>query len=275
MAKSRRQAPSTWPRVTSKLRQQWLALVALLLALSSGARPAWAQEAMIIIDDLGYNLSAGLAIAELPMPLTLAIIPFSPHAQTIADAARANGKDVIVHSPMASLDGRTLDPGGLYQSMSQEQLQNAVAKQLASIPGAIGLNNHMGSLLTQSPESMGWLMQSLREHRVFFIDSRTSAESIAWETAQAHNVRTWRRDLFLDNDRTATAIGAQLTRLMQLSQRRGLAIAIGHPYPETIKALSDHRAVMEQAGVLWVTPSSVLKRKILAQGNANLPLQAE
>ncbi|BFM09377.1 divergent polysaccharide deacetylase family protein [Halioxenophilus aromaticivorans] len=220
---------------------------------------------MLIMDDIGYNLQAGIAVAQMPFPLTLAIIPFSPHAEEIAAVARAHGKEVIVHSPMASLDGRMVDPGGLVPGMSKAEFDNALLSQLAAVPFATGLNNHMGSLLTQQPQSMIWLMQMLKQHQLYFIDSRTTSATVAGETAMAAQVPTWQRDIFLDHDRDAYSINQQIGKLLPMAERKGLVVAIGHPYPETITALTETWQLLQTQGIEFVAPSHVLTDQLLAR----------
>ncbi|WP_317932428.1 divergent polysaccharide deacetylase family protein [Halioxenophilus sp. WMMB6] len=242
----------------------------LALTLCLGLAPAaHSQQAIIVIDDLGYSLMNGLAVAELPMPLTLAIIPLSPHAQTIAKLATIQGKDVIIHSPMASIDGRELDQGGLYPDMSKHEFQLTLERQLAALPQAIGLNNHMGSLLTQQPLAMSWLMQRLRAKQLFFIDSRTSSETVARQTAQSYQVTSWQRDVFLDNERDPAAILNQLLTLEQIARQKGVAVAIGHPYEETIAVLSEQSQPIRRQGLVLVTPSKLLNEQLLARKTEN------
>ncbi len=236
--------------------------LALLVWLSP--QKVAAQRAMIVFDDIGYNLDAGITLAELPFPLTLAIIPFSPHAKRIAEIAKENGKEVIVHSPMASIDGRMMDPGGLVPGMSRQDFDKTLARQLDAVPYATGLNNHMGSLLTQQPQSMVWLMQTLKQQQLYFIDSRTTADTVALQTARAAQVPNWARDIFLDHHRNDQAIAQQLAKLLPTAKRKGLVVAIGHPYPETITALSQIWQQLESDGLTFVTPKTLLKDQLLA-----------
>ena len=233
-----------------------------LLLLGANAH---SQNAIVIIDDLGYNLMIGTAVAELPFPVTLAIIPFSPHAQQIAEIAKSRGKDVIIHSPMTSIDDKKLDAGGLHSHMGEKEFVDTLNLQLANLPQAIGLNNHMGSQLTQQPLAMTWLMQRLKQKQLFFIDSRTTPESIALKTALNNQVTAWQRDVFLDHHRDKVAIEQQLQNLAQKSKRQGLAIAIGHPYAETLEVLTSQWHWVEAQGVSFILPSLITKQKLLAQ----------
>lgn len=203
----------------------------------------------IIIDDLGYNLTHGIATARLPGALTLAVLPQSPNGIAIAELGHQQGKLIMVHTPMSNLQKLPLDTGGLTEHMSQQEFSDTLYRNLDSIPHTQGLNNHMGSYLTQLEQPMQWLMETLARENLFFVDSRTSPESIAWETAQNYQVPSRKRDVFLDNQRTHQAIGEQFDQLLRIAKRRGNAIAIGHPYPETIEFLADVIPSLPQLGV--------------------------
>lgn len=231
---------------------------------------AQAGRAVIIIDDIGYNLQAGLEVARLPFPVTLAIIPFSPYAKHIAKVAKDNGKDVIVHAPMASLDGRMIDQGGLRQGMSEQEFVDTVNRQLAAVPNAIGLNNHMGSLLTQKYLAMSWLMQTLKQKQLYFIDSRTTAQSVAQKTAIAYGVTNWRRDVFLDHHRDAESINSSVQSLLPLAQSQGLVVAIGHPHDATISALTQSWQQLKSKGLQFVSPSNLINEKLLARDSSQI-----
>ena len=197
----------------------WL-LPGLLLSASALAAPRIA----IIIDDLGYSRQHGQAIVDLPAPVTCAVIPFSPHARRLAERASLAGKEVLVHMPMAAQRHQLLDQGGLRDGMDEPQLLDAVRQALSQIPQARGLNNHMGSALTEQQQPMGWLMTELKAHQLFFVDSRTSSHSVA----------------------------------QQVARQRGQAIAIGHPYPETVHYLQQVLPLMQDAGIEVVPVSTLL-----------------
>ncbi len=212
----------------------------------------------IIIDDLGYNLTHGVATARLPGALTLAVLPQSPNGIAIAELGHQQGKLIMVHAPMSNLQQLPLDTGGLTENMSQQEFADTLYQNLESIPHAQGLNNHMGSHLTQLEQPMQWLMETLARENLFFVDSRTSPESIAWETAQSYQVPTRKRDVFLDNQRNHEAIGEQFDQLLRIAKRRGNAIAIGHPYPETIEFLANVIPSLHELGVELVPVSHLI-----------------
>ena len=219
----------------------WL-LPGLLLSASALAAPRIA----IIIDDLGYSRQHGQAIVDLPAPVTW------------AERASLAGKEVLVHMPMAAQRHQILDQGGLRDGMDEPQLLDAVRQALSQIPQARGLNNHMGSALTEQQQPMGWLMTELKAHQLFFVDSRTSSHSVAQQVARQVGLSHAGRDVFLDNERNLVSINEQFNRLIRLARQRGQAIAIGHPYPETVHYLQQVLPLMQDAGIEVVPVSTLL-----------------
>jgi polysaccharide deacetylase 2 family uncharacterized protein YibQ len=215
----------------------------------------------IIIDDLGYDYAEGLRALGLPEALTYSVLPHTPYGVRLANLAHVLGKEVLLHLPMASVSGQRLGPGGLTPGMTQGQLEAVVADDLAAVPYARGVNNHMGSLLTGRYQSMRWLMAALRTHGdLFFVDSRTTARSVAYRVARTYRVPAARRDVFLDDQRDSLAILRQLHRLIRVATRKGAALGIAHPNPETLDVL---RAVLPQLAARGVklVPVSVLVQR--------------
>ena len=236
-----------------------VALVAALLTGLLAATPAPAAPRIaIIIDDLGYNRAAGEAGIALPAPVTCAVIPETPHGRRLGREAAEAGKEVMIHLPMATLDARALDPGALHEGMSEAQIGAVLDRAQAVLPEARGLNNHMGSALTAEATPMGRLMDQLHHRHLFFVDSRTNAATLAERSARRAGLPAGRRDVFLDNSRELGHINEQFNRLLRLARRRGQAIAIGHPYPETLDYLRQVLPLMEQAGVEVVPVSELL-----------------
>lgn len=222
------------------------------------APPQTTAHIAIIIDDLGYNLRQGVATARLPGHLTMAILPHSPNGVALAELGYQQGKEIILHNPMSNIQKLPLDPGGLTEDMEHPQFVDTLYDNLESIPHISGLNNHMGSQLTQLQIPMQWLMTELARESLFFIDSRTSANSIAWEVAQEFEVPSRKRDVFLDNERTQAAIARQFEKVIKIAQRRGNAIAIGHPYPETVEYLQRVIPTLAPLGITLVPVSQLL-----------------
>lgn len=191
----------------------------------------------IIIDDVGHNLRQGRRLIALPLPVALAILPQTLAAEQLAREAVAAGRTVLLHQPMENGAGLSIGPGGMYSGMSRERLQAQLRSNLDSLPGVRGVNNHMGSRLTAEREPMDWVMQVLHERGLFFIDSRTTAQTQAAIAAAAAGVPHLSRQVFLDNQRTPEAIGRAFDQALAIARRTGTAVMIGHPYPQTIDYL--------------------------------------
>lgn len=212
----------------------------------------------ILIDDLGYNRRGMKSALALPTNVALAILPLTPFAHETATQAKVQQRVTILHAPMENVRELKLGPGGLYVRMSEQQLKKALVKDIDSLPGIKGVNNHMGSLLTAQQNSMNWVMEVLQGRSLFFIDSLTSSHSVAGETAKSHGLRTTTRDVFLDNIRMEKAIDKQFSRLIKLAKRNGEALAIGHPYPETMAYLKKRLVALEKDGVRLVPLTEML-----------------
>ena len=219
----------------------------------------------IIIDDLGYHRSRGEAVVNLPGPVTCAVIPQTPHAPALAKMAHEVGKEVILHMPMETDGYAELDAGGLREDMSREDFVATINAAITRIPEARGLNNHMGGILTADSSAMNRLMESLGEHGLFFVDSRTTPQSVAGNLARQHGLAYAGRDVFLDNERDLVAINDQFNQAIALAKRRGQAIVIGHPYPETIEYLENVIPLLEGAGIELVPVSRLLNRPQMAK----------
>lgn len=215
-----------------------LCLAALLAAPAAVCGTAAAPRIAIIIDDLGYKLSAGRRAIALPGPVSYAILPHAPRASALARAANAEGKEVLVHLPMQAAADRPTDAPGVTLDMSRVQLREAIFNAIESVPFAIGVNNHRGSLITRHPGHMRWLMEELgTRDPMFFVDSYTTHHSVALQVAAESGVRAIRRDVFLDADPRPATIRAEFERLKSLARRRGAAVAIGHPHDTTLAFL--------------------------------------
>ncbi len=220
-----------------------LLVLAGLLAFMGNAQAAHGDGKPVIgliIDDLGNQLDAGLEALKLPGPVAYSILPHTPYAKTIADKAHEQGKEVMLHLPMQALSDKPLGSGGLGINLTHAEVVKVVREDLNSIPHVVGINNHMGSLLTQQPQQMAWLMRELQTRgNLFFVDSRTTKRTIAKVMAYVFDVPARNRDLFLDNERNPAAIRFQFQKLLSIARKKGSALGIGHPYPETLKVLRE------------------------------------
>lgn len=221
----------------SKLLKLFL-LVTLSFAFVFCVESAQNQRARvaIVIDDIGYRYTDKQALS-LPGAITYSILPHTPYGKKIAIKANAKQKDVMLHIPMEAENGKKLGPGSLTSKMSKIEILASLNAALAEIPFAIGINNHMGSHLTQLDDPMSWTMSFLKRHHLLFLDSKTSPYSKAGDIAKALGVPVKDRNIFLDNQLTDSYITQQFQLLIKHANSQKMAIAIAHPHPETIRAL--------------------------------------
>lgn len=213
-------------------------IAAALLGVSALAAPA-RPCISIIIDDLGYERAAGARAIALPGPTAYAILPDTPHAVTLAVLAHAQDKDVLLHLPLQAQDpAEPGEPGTLLLDMSQQVFRRTFAAHVDAVPFIVGISTHRGSLLTRHPGHMDWLMDEiLARGSLVFIDSRTTARSVALTLAHERGVPSLERDVFLDSDPSVDAIGKEFARLKEIARQQGFAVGIGHPYPATLSFL--------------------------------------
>lgn len=168
----------------------------------------------------------------------------------------------MLHQPMQAMNGKAMGPGGMGLHMTHEEMLETLRANLASVPYAIGVNNHMGSLLTRHPGEMAWFMAALKQHGgLYFVDSATSHFTVARKVAAEYGLPTTRRNVFLDNVREDKSIVRQFVRLIQQARTHGHALAIGHPYPETLSVLDRILPHIEQFGVRLVPVSELIAHK--------------
>jgi polysaccharide deacetylase 2 family uncharacterized protein YibQ len=214
----------------------------------------------LIIDDLGNSLPEGQRVLRLPGPVAAAILPHTTHSRELALAFQRADREVLLHLPMQPKEHETATPGPgtLELGMSPHELAHMLEYDLSTVPHAIGVNNHMGSLLTEKREPMRHVMQSLRKRGLLFVDSLTTPDSVAAQVAREHQVPTLVRHVFIDNEREPRAIEQQLRALVQAARSRGYALGIGHPYPETLEALERWLPTLAQANIEIVPLSTLL-----------------
>lgn len=237
-------------------------LLAALLLISTQVSAAERPRISIIIDDMGDRLQAGNRAIELPGALSYAILPHTPYSRRLAEFANCMGKEVMLHLPMESEQPAPLGPGALTLHMSWNDFRRSIRESLKSIPHASGVNNHMGSLLTRHPGHMQWLMEELKTSGdLFFIDSRTTTQSVAPQIARENGIVTAERKVFLDHDIDPEQIRYQFKRLIRSAHRDGSAIGIGHPYGSTLSVLEEMLPQLAELGVELVPVSSLLQKR--------------
>ncbi len=192
----------------------------------------------IIIDDMGYDLRVDSELLALPLPLSFSFLPCAPFTRRLVRQAHAQHRTVMVHLPMEPESG-AVDPGPgvLMTTMAPATLLRLLNQAVDRVPGAVGVNNHMGSRFTQDRRAMEVVLSGIKQRGLFFIDSRTTSRTVAFATARELGVPSLERGVFLDHDHDQEEIDHQLHRLMTLARARGYAVAIGHPFPQTYAVL--------------------------------------
>ena len=238
-----------------------LVIAIAMISISPGASVAQGTPRIaIIIDDLGYQFEAGMRALNLPGPISYAVLPVTPSGTSLAYAAHAKGKEVLLHLPLESVDRENQEePGAITLDMSRDAFHEAFGVALASVPHAIGVSNHRGSLLTRHPGHMTWLMEEIAARDgMFFIDSFTTKESVALQIASESGIAATRRHVFLDNDRSPQALRKQFDRLTALARQKGIAVAIGHPYPETMEFLERELRELDNSTIMLIPVSEAV-----------------
>ncbi len=193
----------------------------------------------IVIDDLGESAAFARNLASLGEPITFAIWPLASHVESVTAVAVETGMEIIVHQPMEPMAYPEMNPGpgAVYVDMDDQAIRATVLENLQRVPNAVGLNNHMGSRFTQNARGVAAVAEVLRTQRLFALDSLTHPQSTFRKTAQAQGVPSLVRDVFLDVVRSEQAVAHQLRKAERIAQGKGFAIAIGHPFPETLAGL--------------------------------------
>ena len=229
-----------------------------LLTLSLVFGRSEATQVALIIDDIGYKKTDHQVLA-LPSNVTLSVLPFTPLGQKIADKANQQGHEIMLHIPMQSLQGNKLGKGGLNNEMDKAELTGIIEQAMTDFPYAKGLNNHMGSLLTQLPKPMQWTMATLQKHDLFFIDSSTTKYTVTRDIAEQFHIPHIKRHVFLDNHLDQKSLENQFDHLLWLAKRRHKTVAIAHPHKETLRFLIANLDRLEQAGIELVPASQLFQ----------------
>ena len=219
----------------------------------------------IIIDDMGHSYEHGVQLINLPYPLTLSFLPNRRFTPRLVEMANFHGKEIMLHAPMQNSLGFGLGYGGLKSDMSEAEIKSTLVHSFEKIKHMVGLNNHMGSVLTSNRKAMKWVMEIVSQHPFYFVDSRTSALSVAANMAEQLNIPNLSRDIFLDHVQDREFIQRQFLKLLDIAMEKGTAIAIGHPHPETIEYLSWALSKLDEKGISIATVSSIWQIRHPAQ----------
>ncbi len=225
----------------------------------STLKAAFRPKIAIVIDDLGDKEKISQELLRWDLPITFAILPFTPFSKRLAGEAHRKGKEVILHLPMEPQGYPQIRPGEgvLLMEMDKARLLRQLSKDIEAVPYITGVSNHMGSRLMEDPEKMTTVLSELKKRGLFFLDSRTTPQTVGLQVGQSIGLKVMERNIFIDNSSTEEDIRGQLEQLIQLSLSKGKAIGIGHPHPSTIKSIKEMIPKMKEKGI-EIVPLSAL-----------------
>lgn len=206
----------------------------------------------------------------MPKAVSVAIFPNAPDSQMMMNKAHQQGREILIHLPMAPLSKQPLEKDTLTPSMSAAEVKRIVDQAIRNIPYAIGINNHMGSAMTSSRSGMDNVMQAMNAHNLFFLDSMTIGNTQSVNAAQGTRVKVIKRNVFLDDVQNEGEIRRQFERAIQLARKNGYAIAIGHPHPATVKVLQQMLPNLP-SDIVLVRPSELLNEPVRSSSSAGKP----
>lgn len=229
-------------------------------------RPVTSRGATValVIDDLGRSVDDLDRLRDLGVPVTYAVLPFEVRTAEVDSVLAERGEEVLLHLPMEPSGGADPGPGALRRAMSDGQLVASIRDALRAVPSATGVNNHMGSELSSDRRAMNAVLGEIGARGLFFLDSRTSPQSVGYRAAQEMGIPAAERQVFLDTDADTEAIRREFRRLLEMAAERGSAIAIGHPYPATLQVLAEEIPRAREAGYEFVPVSYLLDRSAVA-----------
>lgn len=220
----------------------------------------------IVIDDIGYDRQIANRMLAIKAPLTFSVLPHGPFSRQFAAEARSKGHEIMLHLPMEPREFPDINPGpgALLTQMSPDELIGQLNSNLDIFPGLKGVNNHMGSGISTSPEHMRQIFSILKKRSLYYIDSRTTAETVAKASAQLLKLPFVERDIFIDHFEDEKFIHSQLNKLIQRAQEQGYAIGIGHPHDITHRMLAKFLPILKEK-VELVPASMVVEAGMQAQ----------
>jgi hypothetical protein len=203
-----------------------------------GRSPFLNPKIALIIDDIGYSIPRARQFLNLDIPITFSILPRVLYTHDLAVEISDHGHEVMLHQPMQPYNS-SLDPGpgALYEGDAPSKISGIIEENISEVPLAIGVNNHMGSRFTECQKEIHEALTVIKNNDLFFVDSRTSTHSKAFGTARRLHLTSDRRNVFLDTPRNESTILSRLNQLKRCARKYGHAIGIGHPFPETARAI--------------------------------------
>jgi len=221
---------------------------------------SFSPKVAFIIDDLGYETEVAIKMMELEFPMALSILPFLQYSEFIAEEGRKNNQEIMLHLPMESSNSSANPgPGAIKSYMTEEEIRQAIRDCILNFPYIIGANNHMGSKITEDREIMEIVLEEIKGYSLFFIDSITTKDSIAYEVAQEMEIKSAVRSVFLDNENDMEYIKGQMLEVQETALREGEVIAIGHSRINTFYVLKRMVPELIKVGIEIVPVSELVK----------------
>lgn len=220
-----------------------------------------AYTVSIVIDDLGGNYTAFRKLLAINIPITFSILPFQTHSIRIANEAHEKSREVILHLPLEPRDSfhHSINHGTLLTSMDKTQLLDQLKRNIDAVPHISGVSNHMGSKFTEDKGQMELMLKAIKDKKLYFLDSRTTKNTVGYKLAKKMGIPTAQRDLFIDNIKKPQSIEERLKNIPLIAKRNGgHAIVIGHPHSATIRALEKTLPILEEQGVQFVHLSQMV-----------------
>ncbi|MCL2175387.1 MAG: divergent polysaccharide deacetylase family protein [Treponema sp.] len=215
---------------------------------------------VFVIDDAGNNLRELDPFLKIEGPLTIAVLPGLPYSAEAARRIRAAGKEVILHQPMEAIGGQDPGPGAINSGMSAEEIRAVLARNIAEVGPVTGMNNHQGSKITMDREAMSVILAFCKENKIYYLDSRTTADTVVPSVAQQMNMKIAQRNVFIDNEQNKPAMLRYITGGLTGAQRSGLSVMIGHTWsPDLAPLLKEQYPLLIEQGYTIKTAHDVVK----------------
>jgi len=216
---------------------------------------------IFVIDDAGNNLRELEPFLRMTHPVTIAVLPGLPHSAEAANRARAAGKEVILHQPMEAVGGQDPGPGAIYYGMSAEEIRAVLSRNIAEVGPVVGMNNHQGSRITMNEEMMRIILEFCKEHDLFFLDSRTTSESVVPAVARQMGKQIAERNIFIDNEQNRDSMTRFISMGLTRAQRAGSAVMIGHAWsPQLAPLLAEKFPTLIEQGFNVISISDKLNQ---------------
>ncbi|ORJ24887.1 hypothetical protein BS640_13850 [Rouxiella badensis] len=245
-------------KITLRYKKRRLATLCGALVFTLNVQAA---KLAILFDDFGYQAKNENQVLKMPINVSVAIFPNAPDSQQMMEKAHQQGREILIHLPMQPISKQPLEKNTLTPDMSSQEVKRIVDQAIASIPYAVGINNHQGSKMTSSLSGMQNVMQAMAPHHLFFLDSMTIAGTKSVQAAQGTSVKVIKRNVFLDDVQNDAEIRHQFDRAIALARRNGFAIAIGHPHPTTVAVVQQELAHLPP-DIQLVRPSDLLNATV-------------